>query len=110
MLVVNLFSSSNKAKEYGVARLYNELHRNGLCIEVLKGKDYGIEFDRLIIETPALDVVNFFIKPYQRAKDDINAELKLDRLGINYVSFEEGEDAYAEAASLILHLVKKHEK
>lgn len=110
MLVVNLFSSSNKAKEYGVVRLYNELCHKELCVEMLKGKDYGVEFDRLIIETPVLDVINFFIKPCQRAKDDVNAELKLDRLGINYIGFEEGEEAYSEAAGLILHMVKKHEK
>ncbi len=110
MVFVNLYSSSEAAMASGAENLYSKLQKEGACVELLKGKDYGVNFNRLIIETPAYEILNFYIRPYQRKKDDINAELKIERLGINYLSFEEGEEAYAETAGLILHVVNKHEK
>lgn len=110
MVFVNLYSSSEAAMASGADNLYSKLQKEGACVELLKGKDYGVSFNRLIIETPAYEILNFYIRPYQRKKDDINAELKIERLGINYLSFEEGEEAYTDIARLILHVVKKHEK
>ena len=110
MVFVNLYSSSEAAMASGADNLYSKLQKEGACVELLKGKEYGVNFNRLIIETPSYEILNFYIRPYQRKIDDINAELKVERLGINYLSLEEGEGAYAEAADLILHMVKKHEK
>lgn len=110
MVFVNLYSSSEAAMASGADNLYSKLQKEGVCVELLKGKDYGVNFNRLVIETPTYEILNFYIRPYQRKVNDINAELKIERLGINYLSFEEGEEAYAEVTELILHAVKRHEK
>ena len=84
----------------------------------------GEKFNEVVLNVfNSYNNINFFVrrvKPYnpigrnqtaeEAAKLSMELELKLEKAGVEYVEINGEDEAYAEAADLILHMVEKNEK
>lgn len=84
-------------------------------------KTLGEDFNKVVLNVfNSYDNINFFVrraKPYnpigrnqteeEAAQLSAKLEFKLDSLGLDYIEMRGEDEAYAEAADLVLHMVKK---
>ena len=104
MVVINIFSSSEAARLLGAQRIHSKLKTG----ELIKGQDFGLKFNRILLkDVDKYEVINIYIRPNLNIKNDINAELKLDKLGINYIVIKENEEAFSEIAGLIQYVIER---
>lgn len=95
-----------------------------LFLSVLYNHDevLGEDFNKVVLNVfNSYDNINFFVrrtKPYnpigrnqteaEAAKLSAELEFKLDKVGLDYIEMNGEDEAYAEAADLVLHILKKN--